>query len=94
MSIENHYRHISIHNYDRDDKTMLQGSIDELTARGCAELLEEDELKALAEKCTERMYGEPGPWRPLYDGYTLEITSVRPEPDKSCMRPFIPGFDD
>ena len=52
------------------------------------------EAEALAEKCTERMYGEPGPWRPLYDGYTLEITSVRPEPDRSCMRPFIPGFDD
>jgi len=54
----------------------------------------QEEAEALAEKCTERMYGEPGPWRPLYDGYTLEITSVRPEPDKSCMRPFIPGFDD
>ena len=54
----------------------------------------QEEAEALAEKCTERMYGEPGPWRPLYDGYTLEITSVRPEPDKSCMRPFIPGYDD
>jgi len=54
----------------------------------------QEEAEALAEKCTERMYGEPGPWRPLYDGYTLEITSVRPEPDRSCMRPFIPGFDD
>ena len=54
----------------------------------------QEEAEALAEKCTERYYGEPGPWRPLYDGYTLEITSVRPEPDKSCMRPFIPGFDD
>ena len=54
----------------------------------------QEEAEALAEKCTERMYGEPGPWRPLYDGYTLEITSVRPEPDRSCMRPFIPGYDD
>jgi len=54
----------------------------------------QEEAEALAEKCTERMYGEPGPWRPLYDGYTLEITSVRPEPDRSCMRPFIPNYDD
>ena len=54
----------------------------------------QEEAEALAEKCTERIYGEPGPWRPLYDGYTLEITSVQPEPDRSCMRPFIPGYDD
>jgi len=54
----------------------------------------QEEAEALAEKCTERIYGEPGPWRPLHDGYTLEITSVQPEPDTSCMRPFIPGYDD
>ena len=28
------------------------------------------------------------------DYYDLEITSVRPEPDRSCMRPFIPNYDD
>ena len=28
------------------------------------------------------------------DYYDLEITSVRPEPDRSCMRPFIRDFDD
>ena len=38
-----------------------------------------EEAEALAEKCTERYYGEPGPWRPIADGYTLEITSVKEE---------------
>jgi|TARA_R100001443_G_scaffold18710_4_gene29824 hypothetical protein len=53
-----------------------------------------EEAEALAEKCTERIYGEPGPWRPLADGYILEIESVKQQPDTSCMRPFIPGYDD
>ena len=39
----------------------------------------QEEAEALAEKCTERYYGEPGPWRPIADGYNLEITSVREE---------------
>ena len=61
----------------------------------------QEEAEALAEQCKEQYYtkaitfnGEPSPWQPLYDGYTLQITSVRPEPDRSCMRPFIPGYDD
>ena len=54
----------------------------------------QEEAEAMADQVKERIYGESGPWQPLYDGYTLEITSVRPEPDKSCMRPFIPGYDD
>ena len=58
----------------------------------------QEEAEALAEKCALLKFHErildTGPWRPLHDGYTLEITSVRPEPDKSCMRPFIPGYDD
>ena len=49
MSVSNHYRHVNIHNYEVDDKDMLRASVDELTARGCAELLEEDELKVLAQ---------------------------------------------
>ena len=60
-----------------------------------------EEAEALAEKHKEQYYtkaitlsDEPNPWQPLYDGYILEITSVRPEPDRSCMRPFIPGYDD
>ena len=54
----------------------------------------QEEAEAMADQVKERIYGEPGPWQPLYDGYTLDITSVRPEPDRSCMRPFIPGYDD
>ena len=54
----------------------------------------QEEAEAMADQVKERIYGESGPWQPLYDGYTLEITSVRPEPDKSCMRPFIRDFDD
>ena len=60
-----------------------------------------EEAAALAEKHKEHYYtksitlfDEPNPWQPLYDGYILEITSVRPEPDRSCMRPFIPNYDD
>tara|TARA_R100000234_G_scaffold8486_1_gene5237 strand:- start:263 stop:520 length:258 start_codon:yes stop_codon:yes gene_type:complete len=83
MSIENHYRHISIHNYDRDDKTMLQGSIDELTARGCAELLEDDELKALAQYHLEKFKNM---MRPMFHGYdavsshiTIKMPDVKPK---------------
>ena len=54
----------------------------------------QEEAEAMADQVKERIYGEPSPWQPLYDGYTLDITSVRPEPDRSCMRPFIPGYDD
>ena len=54
----------------------------------------QEEAEAMADQVKERIYGESDPWQPLYDGYTLDITSVRPEPDKSCMRPFIPGYDD
>ena len=81
MSIENHYRHISIHNYDTDDKTMLQGSIDELTARGCAELLEDDELKALAQYHLEKYKNM---MRPLFDRdaisshITIKMPDVKP----------------
>ena len=58
----------------------------------------QEEAEALAEKCTERYYGEPGPWQPLADGYTLEITSVREEtPPKLIQIPkrdFDPAWDD
>ena len=54
----------------------------------------QEEAEALAEQVDEIRFTESGPWQPLYDGYTLQITSVRPEPDRSCMRPLIPGYDD
>ena len=52
-----------------------------------------EEAEALAEKCTERYYGEPGPWRPLADGYTLEITSVREETPPKLIQIPKPDFD-
>ena len=58
----------------------------------------QEEAEALADQVKEIKYGDESilldPWKPLYDAFDLEITSVRPEPDKSCMRPFIPNFDD
>ena len=77
MSIENHYRHISIHNYDKNNETMLQASVDELTARGCADLLEDDELKALAQYHLEKYKNM---MRPLFDrdAISSEITIEMP----------------
>ena len=49
MSLSNHYKHVKPHEYETTDKDMLQASIDELTARGYTQLLEEDELKVLAQ---------------------------------------------
>ena len=54
MNIETHYRHVNIHKYEVNDRDLLRASVDELTARGCAELLEEDELKVLAEYHLEK----------------------------------------
>ena len=64
MNIETHYRHVNIHKYEVNDRDLLRASVDELTARGCAELLEEDELKALAQYHLEKFKN----WmRPLMD---------------------------
>ena len=49
MSIENHYRHVKVHDYEITHKDMLRASTDELTARGYAKVLEEDELKVLVQ---------------------------------------------
>ena len=62
----------------------------------------QEEAEALAEKCALLKFHErildTGPWRPLHDGYILEITSVREEaPPKLIQIPkrdFIPGWDD
>ena len=58
----------------------------------------QEEAEALADQVKEIKYGDKSilldPWKPLYDAFDLEITSVQPEPDRSCMRPFIPNFDD
>ena len=58
----------------------------------------QEEAEALADQVKEIKYGNESilldPWKPIYDAFDLEITSVQPEPDRSCMRPFIPGYDD
>ena len=59
----------------------------------------QEEAEAMADQVKEiKQYGNESilldPWKPRYDAFDLEITSVRPEPDRSCMRPFIPGYDD
>ena len=54
MSISNHYRHVKPHEYETTYKDMLQASTDELIARGYAKLLEEDELKVLAQYHLEK----------------------------------------
>ena len=77
MNIETHYRHVNIHKYEVNDRDLLQASVDELTARGCAELLEEDELKALAQYHLEKFKN----WmRPLMDpdAISSEITIQMP----------------
>ena len=77
MSVSNHYRHVHPHSYDTTYRGMLQASTDELTARGCAELLEEDDLKALAQYHLEKFKN----WmRPLMDpdAISSEITIQMP----------------
>ena len=64
MSISNHYRHVNIHNYETEHEDMLRASTDELTARGYAELLEEDELKILAKYHLEKFKNY---MRPMFD---------------------------
>ena len=58
----------------------------------------QEEAEAMADQVKEIKYGDESilldPWKPLYDAFDLEITSVQPEPDRSCMRPFIPNYDD
>ena len=83
MNIETHYKHIDVHKYDKDDETMLQASVDELTARGCADLLEDDELKALAQYHLEKFKNY---MRPLFHGYdavsshiTIKMPNVKPK---------------
>ena len=77
MSVSNHYKHVKPHEYETTDKDMLQASTDELTARGYAKVLEEDELKVLAEYHLEKFKN----WmRPLMnpDYISTEITIQMP----------------
>ena len=77
MSVSNHYKHLDIHSYETTHRAMLQASTDELTARGYAKVLEEDELKVLAEYHLEKFKN----WmRPLMnpDYISTEITIQMP----------------
>jgi len=77
MSVSNHYKHVDIHSYETTHRAMLQASVDELTARGYAKVLEEDELKVLAEYHLEKFKN----WmRPLMnpDYISTEITIQMP----------------
>ena len=83
MNIETHYRHVNIHKYEVNDRDLLRASVDELTARGCAELLEEDELKVLAQYHYEKfrnfmapLFREPG--QEVEDVVSDEITIQMP----------------
>ena len=49
MSVENHYRHVKLYEYETTHKDMLRASTDELIARGYTQILEEDELEVLAQ---------------------------------------------
>ena len=64
MSISNHYRHVKPHEYETTDSEMLRASTDELIARGYAKILEEDELKVLAQYHLEKFKNY---MRPLFN---------------------------
>ena len=77
MSLSNHYRHVKVHEYETTHRDMLRASTDELIARGYAQILEEDELKVLAQYHLEKFKN----WmRPLMDpdAISSEITIQMP----------------
>ena len=49
MGVSNHCKHVKVHEYETTHRDMLRASTDELIARGYAQILEEDELKVLAQ---------------------------------------------
>jgi len=80
MSISNHYKHVSPHDYETTYTDMLRASIDELTARGYLNVMEEDELKVLAQYHLEKFRN----WmRPLMDpdAISSEFTIQMPRVD-------------
>ena len=64
MSVSNHFRHVKPHEYETTDREMLRASTDELIARGYAKILEEDELKVLAQYHLEKFKNY---MRPLFN---------------------------
>ena len=80
MGVSNHYRHVKVHEYETTHRDMLQASIDELTARGYTQLLEEDELRVLAQYHLEKFKN----WMRPLDGRSPDsyITIKMPSCDK------------
>ena len=77
MGVSNHYRHVKVHEYETTHRDMLRASTDELIARGYTQLLEEDELRVLAQYHLEKFKN----WmRPLMDpdAISSEITIQMP----------------
>ena len=64
MGITTHYRHVKPHEYKTTHREMLRASTDELIARGYDKILEEDELKVLAQYHLEKFKNY---MRPLID---------------------------
>tara|TARA_B100000287_G_C20255943_1_gene632024 strand:+ start:341 stop:586 length:246 start_codon:yes stop_codon:yes gene_type:complete len=64
MGFTEHYRHVKPHEYETTHRDMLRASTDELIARGYDKLLEEDELKVLAQYHLEKFKNY---MRPLID---------------------------
>lgn len=64
MGITTHYRHVKPHEYETTHREMLRASTDELIARGYDKILEEDELKVLAQYHLEKFKNY---MRPLMD---------------------------
>ena len=73
MSVSNHYRHVKVHEYETTHRDMLRASTDELIARGYAQILEEDELKVLAQYHYEKFRNFMAP---LFRGEDEDIEDV------------------
>ena len=73
MSVSNHYRHVKVHEYETTHRDMLRASTDELIARGYAQILEEGELKVLAQYHLEKFRN----WMaPLFRGEDEDVEDV------------------
>ena len=73
MGVSNHYKHVKVHEYETTHRDMLRASTDELIARGYAQILEEDELKVLAQYHLEKFRN----WMaPLFRGEDEDVEDV------------------
>ena len=73
MGVSNHYKHVKVHEYETTHRDMLRASTDELIARGYAQILEEDELKVLAQYHLEKFRN----WMaPLFRGEDQDVEDV------------------